>query len=248
MEFGLLFLCMNTTIYRKETRGTADFGWLKANFSFSFGNYFNPNRVQFGALRVLNDDCISAGMGFGMHPHDNMEIVTIPLSGSLIHKDSMDNEGVISYGEIQVMSAGTGIYHSEYNNSKNDDLKLLQIWVFPEKKDVSPRYDQKQYDLDLKINTFVAVVCPWNKADDNSLWIYQQSYFNLGVFDANQNINYQVKIAGNGVFLFVIEGEIEIDNQKMNSRDAIEIIDCEQVEIKILEKLKILLIEVPTKI
>jgi quercetin 2,3-dioxygenase len=236
---------MKTKIFKKENRGTADFGWLKANFSFSFGNYFNPERQQFGALRVLNDDCIAAGMGFGTHPHSDMEIVTIPLSGSLIHKDSMGNEGLISFGEVQVMSAGTGIYHSEFNASQTEELRLLQLWVFPEENGVKPRYDQKAFDLDAKKNTFVAVVCPSNKNEDGALWVYQQCYFNLGVFDSSQTVNYKVKIAGNGVFLFLIEGEIEVDNQKMYGRDAMEIVDFEQFNVIIKDKSKILLVEVP---
>ncbi len=236
---------MKTKIYKKESRGTADFGWLKANFSFSFGNYYNPKRQQFGALRVLNDDCIAAGMGFGTHPHENMEIVTIPLSGSLIHKDSMGNEGVIVPGEVQVMSAGTGIYHSEFNASQTKELRLLQLWVFAEKNGVNPRYDQKSFDLESKKNTFVAVVCPWNKLETNSLWVYQQCYFSLGIFYSNQKLTYKTKIDGNGVFLFLIEGEIEVKNQKLNERDAMEISELEEFEIMVVKKSKILLVEVP---
>jgi hypothetical protein len=238
---------MITKLYKKETRGTADFGWLKANFSFSFGNYFNPDRVQFGVLRVLNDDCIAAGMGFGTHPHKNMEIITIPLEGSLIHKDSMQNQGIIEFGEIQVMSAGTGIQHSEYNASNSDLLKLLQIWIFPENEEVEPRYDQKKFDLDSKKNSFVTIVSPQNKCEENSLWVHQQCYFNLGVFDDEKVINYSLRNSGNGIFLFIIDGEIIIDNQKMSSKDAMEITNCNQIEIITNLKSKILLIEVPMK-
>lgn len=239
---------MTTQIYKKESRGTADFGWLKANFSFSFGNYFNPERIQFGALRVLNDDCISGGMGFGKHPHNNMEIITIPLEGKLKHNDSMGNEGLIEPNEVQVMSAGTGIEHSEFNANADADLKLLQIWVFPEKQGVEPRYDQKKFELIAKKNTFVNVVCPMDKMVDGALWVYQQTYFNLGVFDAETLVNYKLKIAANGIFLFVIEGKIEFNNQVLNRRDAMEITDCESIDINVKSESKILLVEVPMKI
>ncbi len=236
---------MKTKLNKKSDRGTADFGWLKANFSFSFGNYFNPNKIQFGALRVLNDDYIAAGMGFGTHSHENMEIITIPLEGSLQHRDSMGNEAIVSFGEVQVMSAGTGIQHSEMNPSKIDPAKTLQLWVFPEIQNVTPRYDQKSFDLESKINTFVNVVSPSDKNDGNALWVYQQTFFNLGIFDENKTINYKINIPENGVYLFLIEGEIEIDNAVVTERDAIEITDCQDFEIKINKKSKILLIEVP---
>lgn len=239
---------MTPKIYRKESRGTANFGWLKANFSFSFGNYYNPERVQFGALRVLNDDCISGGLGFGLHPHENMEIVTIPLEGRLKHFDSIGNEGFIEPSEVQVMSAGTGIEHSEFNANTDVDLKLLQIWVFPEKQGVEPRYDQKKFDLVEKKNTFVSVVCPMDKMDIDALGVYQQCYFNLGFFEASFLINYKLRIAGNGVFLFLIEGEIEVDGQSINNRDAMEIVEIEALDIIVKRESKILLIEVPIKI
>ena len=238
---------MKTKLNKKSERGTADFGWLKANFSFSFGNYFNPNKLQFGALRVLNDDFIAAGMGFGTHPHENMEIITIPLEGGLRHRDSMGNEAIVRFGEVQVMSAGTGIEHSEMNPSQTEPAKTLQLWVFPEKQNVTPRYDQKSFDLDSKINTFVNVVSPSDKNDGNALWVYQQTFFNLGIFDENKTINYKVNIPENGAYLFLIEGEIEVNNTIVNERDAIEITDFEQFEINIKTKSKILLIEVPMK-
>lgn len=236
---------MNTKLNKKSDRGTADFGWLKANFSFSFGNYFNPDKIQFGVLRVLNDDYIAAGMGFGTHPHQNMEIITIPLEGGLKHQDSMGNEAIVRFGEVQVMSAGTGIEHSEMNPSQTEPAKTLQLWVFPEKQNVTPRYDQKSFDLESKINTFVNVVSPSDKNDGNALWVYQQTFFNLGIFDANKTINYIVNIPENGVYLFLIEGQIEINNTVVNERDAIEINDFQEFEIKINTKSKILLIEVP---
>ncbi len=236
---------MITKLNKKSERGTADFGWLKANFSFSFGNYFNPNKIQFGALRVLNDDYIAAGMGFGTHPHENMEIITIPLEGGLKHRDSMGNEAIVRFGEVQVMSAGTGIEHSEMNPSQTEPAKTLQLWVFPNKQNVSPRYDQKSFDLESKKNTFVNVVSPNDKNDENALWVYQQTFFSLGIFDENKSINYNLNIPENGVYLFLIEGEIEVNNAVANERDAIEITDIQEFEIKINKKSKILLIEVP---
>ena len=238
---------MKTKLFEANSRGNADHGWLKANFSFSFGNYYNPERVQFGMLRVLNDDTIAGGMGFGTHPHANMEIITIPLEGGLKHRDSMGNEGVIRFGEVQVMSAGTGIQHSEMNASQNETAKTLQLWVFPDEEDVIPRYDQKSFDIENQINTFVNIVSPKDKNDGNALWVYQQTFFNLGIFEKDTSITYKVNIPENGVYLFLIEGEIEVDNQILRTRDAMGIIDFEQFEIKINSKSKILLIEVPMK-
>lgn len=238
---------MKTKLFEANSRGNADHGWLKANFSFSFGNYYNPERVQFGMLRVLNDDTIAGGTGFGTHPHANMEIITIPLEGGLKHRDSMGNEGVIRFGEVQVMSAGTGIKHSEMNASQNDLAKTLQLWVFPDKEDVTPRYDQKSFDIENQINKFVTIVSPKDKNDGNALWVYQQTFFNLGIFEKDTSITYKVNIPENGVYLFLIEGEIEVDNQILKTRDAMGIIDFEQFEIKINSKSKILLIEVPMK-
>lgn len=238
---------MTTKLFEANSRGKADYGWLKANFSFSFGNYYNPERVQFGMLRVLNDDTIDGGTGFGTHPHDNMEIITIPLEGGLKHRDSMGNEGVIRFGEIQVMSAGTGVQHSEMNASQNEQAKTLQLWVFPDKEDVKPRYDQKSFDIENQINTFVNIVSPKDKNDGNALWVHQQTFFNLGIFEKNTSITYTINIPENGVYIFLIEGEIEVDNQILKPRDAMGIIDFKQFEIKINLKAKILLVEVPMK-
>ncbi len=238
---------MKTKLFEANSRGKADHGWLKANFSFSFGNYYNPERVQFGMLRVLNDDTIAGGTGFGTHPHANMEIITIPLEGGLKHRDSMGNEGVIRFGEVQVMSAGTGIEHSEMNASQNDTAKTLQLWVFPDKEGVTPRYEQKSFDIENQINTFVNIVSPKDKNNSNALWVYQQTFFNLGVFDKDTTITYTVNIPENGVYLFLIEGEIEVDNQILNVRDAMGLIDFKQFEIKTNSKSKILLVEVPMK-
>ncbi len=236
---------MTTKLFKSTERGKADFGWLKANFSFSFGNYFKKDNVQFGMLRVLNDDTIDAGTGFGTHPHENMEIITIPLEGGLKHRDSMGNEGVIGFGEVQVMSAGTGVEHSEMNASDEHHAKTLQLWVFPEKNDVEPRYDQKSFDLEHNINRFVNVVSPHDKNDGNALWVYQQTFFNLGIFEEGKSVNYKVNISGNGVYVFLIDGEIEIGNQILHERDALGITDFKQFDIIIKQKAKILLVEVP---
>ena len=238
---------MTTQLFESNTRGKADFGWLKANFSFSFGNYFNPERLQFGMLRVLNDDTISGGNGFGTHGHANMEIITIPLEGGLMHKDSMGNEGVIGFGEIQVMSAGSGIEHSEMNASQKDAAKTLQLWVFPNTENVTPRYDQKLFDIENQINTFVNIVSPNDQNDGNALWVYQKTFFHLGIFDSNTITKYKVKIPNNGVYLFLIEGEIEVNNQILEARDAMGITDFNEFEIKIRTQSKILLVEVPMK-
>lgn len=237
---------MTTQLFKSSHRGTADFGWLKANYSFSFANYFNPNSIQFGMLRVLNDDTIAGGMGFGTHPHENMEIITIPLEGALKHRDSMDNEGTISYGEVQVMSAGTGIQHSEVNANAAEQLKLLQLWIFPDTENVKPRYEQKAFDLENHLNSFVSIVTPKDSNDGNALWIHQKAFLNLGVFESG-NTNYKINFPENGVYLFLIEGQIEVDNQTLTAKDAIRITDCVAIEIKIVAKAKILIIEVPTK-
>ncbi|SFF25978.1 pirin family protein [Flavobacterium xueshanense] len=236
---------MTTQLFESNTRGNADFGWLKANFSFSFGNYFNPERLQFGMLRVLNDDTIAGGTGFGTHGHANMEIITIPLEGGLKHQDSMGNEGVIRFGEVQVMSAGSGVEHSEMNASQKEEAKTLQLWVFPDIENVSPRYDQKSFDIENQINTFVNIVSPNDQNDGNALWVYQKTYFHLGIFDSNTSVTYKVKIPKNGIYLFLIEGKIEVNNNVLKARDAMGITDLDAFEIKISSKSKILLVEVP---
>jgi quercetin 2,3-dioxygenase len=236
---------MTTKLFESSSRGKADFGWLKANFSFSFGNFFNPNRIQFGALRVLNDDIIAGGTGFGTHPHANMEIITIPLEGGLKHKDSMGNEGVIRFGEVQVMSAGTGIEHSEMNASQTEQAKTLQLWIFPDRENVQPRYDQKSFDIENQINTFVNIVSSKDENDKNALWVYQKTFLSLGIFETDYTINYQLKRPQNGVYLFLIDGEIMMNNAILKARDAMEITDCKTFDIQTNAQSKILLVEVP---
>jgi len=234
---------MKSIFYPANERGTNDIGWLKANFSFSFGPYQNPDKVHFGVLRVLNDDIIAAGRGFGMHPHDNMEIITIPLHGALEHKDSMGNTGVIHAGEVQVMSAGTGIMHSEYNHSQTDDANTLQIWLFPKERNIKPRYDQKSFVDTLKINQLTTLISPEKNA--GSLWINQDATFSMGDFDAGQAITYDIKTPGNGVYLFIIEGAIKINDRLLNKRDGIGVYDTSSLIIETEAVTRLLILDVP---
>ncbi|RZJ59048.1 MAG: pirin family protein, partial [Flavobacterium sp.] len=201
----------------------------------------------FGMLRVLNDDTIGAGMGFGTHPHDNMEIITIPLEGGLTHRDSLGNQETVRFGEVQVMSAGTGVQHSEMNASKDERAKTLQLWIFPDKQNVAPRYSQKSFDLESNINSLVNIVSPEDKNDGNALWIHQQGFLHLGIIEEGKTITYDVKIPGNGLYLFLIAGEIEINGDIINERDAFGIVDFDSFEIKTNKRSKILTIEVPMK-
>ena len=236
---------MRTRLFLKSQRGTANHGWLQANFSFSFGSYYNPEMAQFGMLRVLNDDTIAAGMGFGTHPHDNMEIITIPLEGGLTHRDSMGNQATVSFGEVQVMSAGTGVKHSEMNASQTERAKTLQLWIFPQEQNITPRYDQKGFDLEGSRNSLVNIVSPQDKNDGNALWIHQQSFLHMGLFDAEQVFNYDIKIPGNGIYIFLIEGKLEINGETVNERDAYGVVEFDSVAITTKLPSKILIIEVP---
>ncbi|MBP6659112.1 MAG: pirin family protein [Chitinophagales bacterium] len=233
---------MNTIIHKANERGNVNHGWLKANHSFSFANYYDPKKEQFGTLRVLNDDVVEAGFGFGMHPHNNMEIVTIPLKGALKHKDSSGGEGVIKTGDVQIMSAGKGIMHSEMATT-DEDVNLFQIWVFPKKVNIEPRYDQRFFDENDRENKWQIVVSP-NEVH-NALWINQDAYFSLGNFDTATS--YKLNNENNGVYLMVIEGEIEIDGNTLTNRDAIGITDATDFQINVLQPAKLLAIEVPMK-
>lgn len=234
---------MKTVLHKANSRGHADHGWLNAYHSFSFAGYHDPARVHFGALRVLNDDTVAGGMGFGMHPHDNMEIITIPLSGQIEHRDSMGNAGSISKGEIQVMSAGTGVFHSEKNKNSNDVLKLLQIWVFPDQKNVKPRYDQKAFDLAASRNTLIPVISPMGEQE--GLNIHQHAWFHLGKLDKDQNITYTLKDKANGVYVFVIEGEVSIKEETLSRRDGLGISGTDHFDIRSNGETEVLLMEVP---
>lgn len=236
---------MKKILYPENTRGAANFGWLQAKYSFSFANFFDPNRVQFGQLRVLNDDVVAPSMGFGKHPHQNMEIVTIPRSGALRHRDSMGNEGVIESGDIQIMSAGSGVEHSEVNASTTEPVKLFQIWIMPEDQNVAPRYDQRKIESLVKPNEISTVVRPKSEASGNDLWIHQQAYFNLGNFTKDTQTTYAVKQPGHGVYLLVIEGTASIGDETLGSRDAMGIWDTGEIEMKVSAGTEILMIEVP---
>ena len=237
---------MNTVLHKAATRGHANHGWLNSHHSFSFANYHNPERMHFGVLRVLNDDTVSAARGFGTHPHDNMEIISIPLEGDLEHKDSMGNVAVIREGDVQVLSAGTGIYHSEYNKNEDQEVKFLQIWIYPNKKAVEPRYDQISTKDIAKQNEFYQVLSP--NPNDDGVWIHQDAWFHIGHFDDGVQSNYQLKKSGNGVYAFVLEGEVEIDGQALERRDGFGIWNTNSISVKSKGKSKVLLMEVPMQI
>ena len=238
---------MKTIVHQANTRGKADHGWLKSHHSFSFASYQNPARMGFGQLRVLNDDIVKPKMGFGTHPHQNMEIISIPLSGALSHKDSMDNKRAITVGEVQVMSAGTGLQHSEFNDSKTDEVNFLQLWIQPEAQNVTPRYEQKQFDESKRKNNFQTVVSPQNNIIDDALGIHQQAYISLGNFDQAKTINFKLQDASHGIYIFLLEGEISVGNETLETRDAIGISDSGTVEIQVNKASKILIIEVPMR-
>ena len=235
----------NTILHKAETRGHANHGWLDTHHTFSFANYYNPERVNFGALRVLNDDWIASGEGFGTHPHDNMEIITIPLIGAVEHKDSMGNHGEIAAGEIQVMSAGTGIFHSEFNRNKNQELQLLQIWVIPNKRNVTPRYDQISLSAVEKPDELYQIL--WPNPNDQGVWIHQNAWFHLGDLSEGWEGKYELKDKNNGVYFFVIEGDVTVAGQKLSRRDGLGISETASIEISSEGLSKLLIMEVPMK-
>ncbi|KIA96028.1 pirin [Flavobacterium sp. KMS] len=236
----------NIVIHKAETRGNANHGWLNAYHSFSFATYYDSERIQFGALRVLNDDTIAAGMGFGTHPHDNMEIITIPLEGDLAHKDSMGNTEIIKHGDIQVMSAGTGIQHSEFNPNADKQTKLLQIWLFPNKRNVTPRYQQISLKTEDRHNKLQQVLSP--NPDDAGVWIHQDAWFHMGNFDAGTTTEYSVKKEGNGLYAFILKGNVTINGQELNTRDAIGIKDFKTANITANTDAEFLLMEIPMQV
>lgn len=234
----------NTVLHRAETRGHANHGWLDSRHTFSFASYHNPDRMHFGVLRVLNDDRVDAGMGFGTHPHDNMEIISIPLEGDLEHKDNMGTHTVIKKGDIQVMSAGTGIQHSEYNRNADKLTKFLQIWIFPNKRNVTPRYDQITMNETDRHNKLQQVLSP--NPDDEGVWIHQDAWFHMGKFDKNVATDYKIKKEGNGVYAFVLEGNFAIGDIELNRRDGLGVWDTETINLKATSgNAEILLMEVP---
>lgn len=233
----------NTILHKAETRGTANHGWLISRHTFSFANYYNPERIHFGALRVLNDDTVEAGQGFDTHPHDNMEIISIPLEGDLEHKDSMGNISVIKYGDIQLMSAGTGIFHSEFNRNKDSRVKFLQIWVFPNKKNIKPRYDQITLNVADRKNKLQQIVSP-NAADDG-VRIEQNAWFQLGKFDKGVGTDYIFKAKENGLYAFILSGNLTINDQPLNERDGFGIWDTDKISLMADTDAEVLLMEVP---
>ena len=237
---------MKTVIHKADTRGHANHGWLDSHHTFSFANYYNPERIHFGVLRVLNDDVVAPGKGFSTHPHDNMEIISIPLSGDLEHKDSMGNKAIIKQGDVQVMSAGTGVFHSEYNHNEDDEVKFLQIWVFPKEKNVEPRYDQMPIREVAEKNKFYQILSP--NADDQGVWIHQDAWFNIGEFDSNTSTTYEIKKDGNGIYAFVLDGEVEINDQPLVKRDGMGIWDTESITVKSNSDARILLMDIPMTI
>lgn len=232
-------------LHTADSRGYADHGWLKSHHTFSFAGYFNPDRVNFGALRVLNDDYVAAGMGFGAHPHENMEIISIPLEGKLAHKDSTGSEGVIEKGEIQFMSAGTGVTHSEMNGSSTEAVKFLQIWLFPNKQNITPRYGQMNYEVGE--NEIKTLIQP--ETQEGTLRLQQNAWFKMAKFNANESFELKVEDpANNGIYLFLLSGSIDVDGTTLNTRDAIGVWEAENISIKMNENSEFLVMEVPMNI
>ena len=234
---------MKTILFKAADRGSADYGWLKPNYYFSFAQYHNPEKVHFGLLRVLNDDFIGGGGAFPTHPHDNMEIVTIPFTGAIKHKDSTGGQGIIKAGDIQIMSAGSGVQHSEANASATEAVTLFQVWVFPKERNITPRYDQKTFDINERINKWQTVVSPIDA--DNALWINQDARFALTNLNAGKEINYSTAFKGNGVFLVVINGSVQVDGKQLNKRDALGISETNTFSISANSDAELLAIEIP---
>lgn len=236
---------MKTIVHRSENRGHANHGWLNAKHSFSFASWYDPTKLHFGALRVLNDDEVASGMGFGKHPHDNMEIITLVQQGALEHKDSMGNGSVMRANDVQVMSAGSGVFHSEMNHSKDEAVKLFQIWVFPDKGNVTPRYDQKTYLPQGRKNNWQEIIKPDTQAEGDAIFIHQQAWFNLADLDNGTSLSYSSKKQGNGAYLFVIEGEINVAGEKLKRRDAIGITEFDNITVEATEDARILVMDIP---
>jgi len=234
---------MKKIIHKADERGKAEFGWLHSRHSFSFGQYYDPEKINFGLLRVLNDDIVEPGAGFGTHPHDNMEIISIVLKGALAHKDSMGSKSVIYEGDVQVMSAGTGITHSEFNDSKIEEVKFLQIWIVPNERNLKPRYDQKKFSLS-EINNEIQTVVTGN-GNDGTLMINQDAAITLGKLDAGSSVKYKTLYSGNGVYIFNLEGEIIISDENLSKRDAIGLWEVDEIEIKAEKESRFVIIEVP---
>lgn len=236
---------MKTILHKSDTRGFANHGWLKSHHTFSFASYQNPERMSFGKLRVLNDDVVQPKMGFGTHPHQNMEIISIPLKGALSHKDSMGNKRAIEVGEIQVMSAGTGLTHSEFNDSKTEETNFLQLWILPEEMNVKPNYQQRKFANSGKTNQLQTVVAPKDKLVDEALPIHQQAYIYRSALDANKTIDLKPKSKHNGVYIFVVKGTVTIAEHTLSNRDAVGVYETDTMTVEALDNSELILIEVP---
>ncbi len=236
---------MKTILHKAATRGHNSFGWLNSYHNFSFGHYHDPERMHFGALRVLNDDTVAAGMGFGKHPHDNMEIVSIPLEGDLHHSDSTGRNEIIRQHDVQIMSAGSGIAHSEMNANKNKEVKFLQIWVFPKTQNIEPRYEQKSFNPADRIDQILTVVAP---DDDKAVWINQDAWFSLANLSKDFTTNYALHKSDNGVYAFLIKGNVSINGIELNERDGLGISEIKDLQIIASTDAELLLIEVPMQI
>ncbi len=234
---------MKKTLHKADTRGVAEHGWLSSRHTFSFAEYHDPERMRFGLLRVLNDDVVQPSMGFGTHPHENMEIISIPLVGELRHQDSMGNIQIIRAGEVQILSAGTGITHSEYNGSESEIVNFLQIWVLPEDRDLEPRYDQKLFSADEREGRLQNIVSP--DKNDSGVWINQQAWFWLGDFKAGQSDTYTIKRSGNGAYFFVLEGVVAVAGEQLERRDGIGVEDAATVDVEATEDCQLLIMDVP---
>ncbi len=237
---------MKSVLHKASSRGHANHGWLDTHHTFSFANYYNPQRMNFGVLRVLNDDVVQGGRGFGRHPHDNMEIISIPLQGDLEHQDSMGNTAIIKQGDVQVMSAGTGVYHSEFNKNKNAEVRFLQIWMFPNKKNVQPRYDQITLDTAKSKNRFQQILSP--NQNDEGVWVHQNAWFSIGDFTKDCEERYQLKSSKNGIYAFVLEGSVNIEGQELAKRDGFGVWDTNEITVKATSDAKILLMDVPMQL
>ncbi|MBK7268320.1 MAG: pirin family protein [Flavobacteriales bacterium] len=237
----------NTVLHKANSRGHADHGWLNSHHTFSFANYYDPERMHFGVLRVLNDDRVAPGKGFGTHPHENMEIISIPLEGDLEHKDSMGNVAVIRQGDIQVMSAGTGITHSEFNRNPDKEVRFLQIWVFPSRRGVTPRYDQITLDASERLNQLQQILSP--DPNDAGVWIHQNAWFHLGTFDKGFQTSYAMKDKHNGVYAFVLKGDVTVQGTALNQRDGLGLWDTDAVSVMADSPgAELLLMEVPMQV
>ena len=237
---------MKSILHKANTRGNANHGWLNSKHTFSFANYYNPERMHFGVLRVFNDDIVAGGMGFGKHPHDNMEIISIPLSGDLEHQDNMGNTSVIKENDVQVMSAGTGVYHSEYNKNKEKEVNFLQIWIFPNKKKVQPRYDQIAFKPEDRINKWQQVLSP--NENNEGVWIHQDAWFNRSTLTENKSLNYKINKPGNGVYIFVLDGEVNVNGQDLEKKDGFGVWETEAFTFATKQGAELLVMEVPMQL